>query len=584
MAEAQETDETQTVHILSSLYFSGIASLFDLDGNPSFTLWSDKDLTFKFNKNVKSPDHELAFTWNENYSLAVQTIFTNLSHVSGLRFSEVDHDADIDFWFYHSDDNVYGYSYGVGGSGVFLNASNLIDIAIPVNGYDFLTIAHEIVHNLGISHPFDGYANFPEVSSPLDIGKQSANQNIYTITSYNDTGTTSKEGIEINPPYRTGQLDFGLSSLGTIDQSFLQILYGENENNNNDDNVYILDGNRLGAPWTTIWDTGGVDTIEIQSTSIEDAYINLQPANFQTNSETVNLGGISTILGTDYLGGYLIGENVRIENASTGLGNDTIIGNQYSNHITSEGGNNTIKTKNGNNFVELGDGNDIVKLSANGVWSDAYFAKNTAQIHINSTSEKIPLSGLNKYTDQVFTGDGFDEIHLSDQNDAFFLDDQFSDVFQTKFETGQDYKDLKERIIGVDKIHSGEGDDLLDMTSGAIKQSNIELVGGDGNDVIWAGTGNDILIGGSGDDQLNGGSGDDLLNGGSGENIFSFAGNFGDDVIQDWTYGTNYLKIYNTNEVTPTIDDNVVSFGSFGTITFQNTDFDLVAQINFELA
>ena len=157
-------------------------------------------------------------------------------------------------------------------------------------------------------------------------------------------------------------------------------------------------------------------------------------------------------------------------------------------------------------------------------------------------------------------------------------------MFQTKFETGQDYKDLKERIIGVDKIHSGEGDDLLDMTSGAIKQSSIELVGGDGNDVIWAGTGNDILIGGSGDDQLNGGSGNDLLNGGSGENIFSFAGNFGDDVIQDWTYGTNYLKIYNTNEVTPTVDDNVVSFGSFGTITFQNTDFDLVAQINFELA
>ena len=92
------------------------------------------------------------------------------------------------------------------------------------------------------------------------------------------------------------------------------------------------------------------------------------------------------------------------------------------------------------------------------------------------------------------------------------------------------------------------------------------------------------MIGGSGDDQLNGGSGNDLLNGGSGENIFSFAGNFGDDVIQDWTYGTNYLKIYNTNGVTPTVDDNVVSFGSLGTITFQNTDFDLVAQINFELA
>ena len=583
MAEAKKTNETQTIQILSSPYFSGIASLFDLDPSPSFKLWSDENLTFKFNKNIKSPDHKFAFTWNENYSLAVQTILTNISEISKLEFSEVDHDADINFWFYHSDDNTYGYSYGIGGSGVFLNSNNLANPEIPLNGYDYLTIAHEIVHNLGISHPFDGYANFPEVSSPLDIGKQSANQNIYTITSYNDIGTTTKEGIKINPPYRTGQLDFGLSSLGTIDQSFLQILYGENDNNNNN-TVYILDGNKLGAPWTTIWDTGGVDTIEIQSTSIEDAYINLQPANFQTNSDTVNLGGISTILSTDYLGGYLIGENVRIENASTGLGNDTIIGNQYSNHITSKGGNNTIETKNGSNLVELGDGNDIVKLSANGVWSDAYFAEHAARLHENSTSEKIPLHGLNKYTDQIFTGDGFDEIHLSNQNDAFFLDDQFSNVFQTKFETSKNDKGYKERIIDVEKIYAGNGDDLLDMTSVAIEASNMELVGGNGNDIIWAGAGDDILIGGSGNDQLNGGAGDDHLNGGIGENTFSFAGNFGNDLIHDWNDGINLLKFYNLEQVNPIVFENTINFDSFGTITFKDMDFDLVAQIKIEIA
>ena len=583
MAVAQKTSDTQSTQILANPYFSGIASLFSSHGNPAFTLWSEKNLTYKFNKNTKSPDHDFAFIWNENYSLAVESILHNISAICELEFSEVAHDADIDFWYYHSEDKVYGYSYGVGGSGVFLNAGNLINSTIPFNGYDYLTIAHEIVHNLGLSHPFDGYANFPEVSSPLDSGRQSSNQNLYTITSYNDTGTTSEEGIEINPPYRSDQLDYGLSALGVIDQAFLQLLYEEQTNNQND-TLYIVDGNKVGSPWSTIWDTAGTDTIEIRSTSLQDAYINLQPARFQPNNETIHLGGISTILGAGYVGGYIIGENVEIENASTGLGNDIIIGNQYSNHITSEGGNNTVETNNGYNLVELGSGNDIVKLSANGIWSDAYFAENTARLHKNSTSEKIPLHGLNKYTDQIFTGDGFDEIHLSNQNDAFFLDDQFSNVFQTKFETSKNDKGYKERITDLEKIYAGNGDDLLDMTSVAIEASNMELVGGNGNDIIWAGAGDDILIGGSGNDQLNGGAGDDHLNGGIGENTFSFAGNFGNDLIHDWNDGINLLKFYNLEQVNPIVFENTINFDSFGTITFKDMDFDLVAQIKIEKA
>ncbi len=95
---------------------------------------------------------------------------------------------------------------------------------------------------------------------------------------------------------------------------------------------------------------------------------------------------------------------------------------------------------------------------------------------------------------------------------------------------------------------SGKGDDLLDggighdhLTGDA---GNDVLMGGKGSDMLDGGKGNDLLDGGAGHDQLtggngndvlNGGEGDDLLEGGKGADTFVFDGDFGNDVITDWS-------------------------------------------------
>ena len=54
-------------------------------------------------------------------------------------------------------------------------------------------------------------------------------------------------------------------------------------------------------------------------------------------------------------------------------------------------------------------------------------------------------------------------------------------------------------------------------------------------------SGADNLVGGAGNDILLGGLGDDTLWGGTGTNTFAYANNWGQDIIKDWTAGTNNI-------------------------------------------
>ena len=138
-----------------------------------------------------------------------------------------------------------------------MNSYNIERSEIPLGGADHLTIAHEIMHNLGMTHPFDGYANFPGVTSTYDLGELNSNQNIFTVTSYNDTGTKLENSININPDKAEQWLEFGMSNIGVVDQAFLQTLYGANENTNNGNTEFKFNiddqqpklGDYLGCIW-----------------------------------------------------------------------------------------------------------------------------------------------------------------------------------------------------------------------------------------------------------------------------------------------------------------------------------------------
>ena len=76
-------------------------------------------------------------------------------------------------------------------------------------------------------------------------------------------------------------------------------------------------------------------------------------------------------------------------------------------------------------------------------------------------------------------------------------------------------------------IDAGDGNDSI-IVSLLVKQS-VQLLGGDGNDMLIGGSGNDTADGGDGQDDLRGGTGNDLLRGGDGNDTLS--GGSGDDTL-----------------------------------------------------
>ena len=68
-------------------------------------------------------------------------------------------------------------------------------------------------------------------------------------------------------------------------------------------------------------------------------------------------------------------------------------------------------------------------------------------------------------------------------------------------------------------------------------------MGGDSNDRLSGGSNDDILEGGEGRDTLKGGKGNDSLTGGDGKDKFLLEANKGRDIITDYRYGEDKLKL-----------------------------------------
>lgn len=133
-----------------------------------------------------------------------------------------------------------------GGDVVF--TGGMLDEGLWVDEYrgGAMTITHEILHALGLEHPFEGYLDAPDY----------IDNHFYTLLSYTSVHT-----------------DTYFPDVPMIaDIAALQHLYGVNTETNAGNDVYVFDSQEVYLG--TIWDAGGVDTI--QHTGSRDAIINLQ--------------------------------------------------------------------------------------------------------------------------------------------------------------------------------------------------------------------------------------------------------------------------------------------------------------------
>ena len=154
--------------------------------------------------------------------------------------------------------------------------------------------------------------------------------------------------------------------------------------------------------------------------------------------------------------------------------------------------------------------------------------------------------------DGISSGDyrHYTNIPLSGFTDAQISEDDviFGDENGTTYVTG----------LGNDAVHADLGDDIVYGKQGADK-----LWGQGGDDQLFGGIGSDKLYGGFGADSLSGGKGHDFLSGGGGADVFIFdsAVAEGSDAIDDFTIGTDMIRIKGT----VTFDDLIINEEALGT-------------------
>ncbi|MCP9481908.1 M10 family metallopeptidase C-terminal domain-containing protein [Shimia sp. CNT1-13L.2] len=232
-----------------------------------------------------------------------------------------------------------------------------------------------------------------------------------------------------------------------------------------DDTILGGDGNDLiggGAGADSMDGGAGNDTVSYASDTL-DVFVDL-------NASLV-AGGNAT---GDAISGF--------EHATTGSGNDILVGSNVGNNLIGGDGNDSVTGNDGDDKLYGNDGNDTL---SGGNDQDTLVGGKGADVLDGGAGD-----------DSLVGNGGVDILHGGSQNDT---------------------------LVG------GGGNDTLNGNAG-----NDQLNGSGGKDALAGGNGSDALSGGGGSDLLNGGNGNDTLTGGSQADVFVFSDGFGQDVITDF--------------------------------------------------
>lgn len=228
------------------------------------------------------------------------------------------------------------------------------------------------------------------------------------------------------------------------------------------------------------------------------------------------------------------------------------------NHVKSQTGNDCVLLGVGDDKFELGagynfsgggEGNDTIILEGNGTFGLNAFAINISSNLQTGTGKVLNLNRKTRFEDVTDGGADKDTLELTDSSDAFFLHDSFSG-FHSSLTLSNDHKGLAgvARIESIENIYSGEGSDIIDLTSPdySLAGQKIKISGGNGDDIIWGSDADENIIGDAGKDVLFGGAGTNILTGGAGADDFQFTKTSAKDRIEDFSIDEgDTIKFFN---------------------------------------
>ena len=278
--------------------------------------------------------------------------------------------------------------------------------------------------------------------------------------------------------------------------------------------------------------TGGNDALFVTDNTGMQVVQNIEVFRAGRGNDIINLADTSITLGDVTLrgngGNDILWANEGDDVVYGGGGHDIIDGGSGDDRLYGGNGNDDITGSQGSDLLDGGRGNDILHYNDDSDWLDwthGHVTWNLGSPGNTFQLNPVFLENYNRSTDAFVGGRGTDTIQLTDGGDSIFLQDTFT---VNPLGANSDA-----RIVDVEIIRGGAGDDVINMTSNLWTYGDVQLYGEDGDDFLWGNAGDDIIVGGAGWDHIDGGMGDDILIVGEGKDKIFSRDSGSDQIVYD---------------------------------------------------